>query len=355
MSSLNLDNYEQAQQSIQSSFGQATSTFQQKFQTIEKHKSLEQGLGSMKAFMSGKPVAKYIMARGKAAVKDAVDKAGLKLKSQAEEGLQRVSTSARAAVSRVLGGNTGNTAADLAAQNPDVIASGSADYGATIYARPSSIMGSGVADSNVGGDVIYAKAASTPFGTSLPANLRGGGAEVEGLAQPPANVAAPPPQYTPTDQAPIRGETNENPMANNYGDDEPPTYDADGYSEDRGEYQRPEGNEGGEDFSKEEGDLDDAGGETEVQNAGQTKSIAQDTKPAGKGAKDGEEEEEGDVEGDAAGEGAGEGGLGALDAIPGLDIISLIAGVGLAVGSALHHPKIQAPVDNIQSSIQFGI
>ena len=350
MSSLNLDNYEQAQQSIQSSFNQARGKFEQKFQTIEKHKSLEQGLGSMKAFMSGKPVAKYIMARGKAAVKDAVDKAGLKLKSQAEEGLQRVSTSARAAVSRVLGGNTGNTAADLAAQNPDVIASGSADFGATIYARPSSIMGSGVVDSNVGGDVIYAKAASTPFGTSLPANLRGGGAEVEGLAQPPyANVAAPPPLYTPTAQAPMRGETNENPMANNYGDDEPPTYDADGYSADRGEYQRPSG---GEDFSKEEGDLDDAGGETEVQNAGQTKSVAQDTKPAGKGAKDGEEV---DAEGDAAGEGATEGGLGALDAIPGLDIVSLIAGVGLAVGSALHHPKIQAPVDNIQSSIQFGI
>lgn len=355
MSSLNLDNYEQAQQSIQSSFGQAQGKFEQKFATIEKHKSLEEGLGSMKAFMSGKPVAKYIIARGKKAVQAAVDKAGLKLKSQAEEGLERISTSARGAVSRVLGGNTGNTAADLAAQNPDVIASGSADYGATIYARPSSVAGSGVADSNVGGDVIYAKSASTPFGTSLPANLRGGGEEVEGLAQPPANIAQPPPAYTPQVQAPLRGETNENPMANNYGDDAPPTYDADGYSADRGEFQRPAGNSGGEDFSKEQGDLDDAGGETEVQNAGQTTKEAVDTKPAGKGERDGEEEEEGDIGEDAAGEGAAEGGLGALDAIPGLDIFSLIAGAGLAIGSALHHPKIQAPIDNIQSSIQFGI
>ena len=79
------------------------------------------------------------------------------------------------------------------------------------------------------------------------------------------------------------------------------------------------------------------------------KSLAKDTR--GKGEK-GEEEE--DAGGDA--EDLGDGVAGALDAIPGpTEILGLLVGAGLAIGSAIHKPKEITPVDNINASYQVGI
>ena len=67
----------------------------------------------------------------------------------------------------------------------------------------------------------------------------------------------------------------------------------------------------------------------------------------------------------AVGEGAGEGATGgelageeatagALDEIPIIGIISLLAGAGLAIGAAVKKPKFKPPIDNINASYQVG-
>jgi hypothetical protein len=69
--------------------------------------------------------------------------------------------------------------------------------------------------------------------------------------------------------------------------------------------------------------------------------------------------------GEGAGEGAGAGAGGelageeasvsALDEVPIIGIIGLLAGAGLAIGASLKKPKFKPPVDNINASYQVGI
>jgi hypothetical protein len=68
--------------------------------------------------------------------------------------------------------------------------------------------------------------------------------------------------------------------------------------------------------------------------------------------------------GEGAGEGAGatggelageEASVSALDEVPIIGIIGLLAGAGLAIGASLKKPKFKPPVDNINASYQVGI
>ena len=46
---------------------------------------------------------------------------------------------------------------------------------------------------------------------------------------------------------------------------------------------------------------------------------------------------------------------GALDEVPIIGVISLLAGAGLAIGAAIKKPKFTPPVDNVNASYQVGI
>jgi len=59
---------------------------------------------------------------------------------------------------------------------------------------------------------------------------------------------------------------------------------------------------------------------------------------------------------EGAGELAGEEAVaGALDEVPIIGVISLLAGAGLAIGAAIKKPKFTPPVDNVNASYQVGI
>tara|TARA_R110002096_G_scaffold222739_1_gene411568 strand:+ start:48 stop:935 length:888 start_codon:yes stop_codon:yes gene_type:complete len=154
------------------------------------------------------------------------------------------------------------------------------------------------------------------------------------------------------------------------GEDAPPAYDADGYSANRGEFQRPTAEP---ETGVQETSFDAEGASRVVPGppayepptadlpdviATKVQSAANETVYATK-APMAEEFEEDAVkatskvaEKDAVGDDAVSG---VLDAIPGADIIGAALGIGLTVASILKKPKDHIPVDRINASFQSGI
>ena len=154
------------------------------------------------------------------------------------------------------------------------------------------------------------------------------------------------------------------------GEDAPPAYDADGYSADRGEFQRPTAEP---ETGVQETSFDAEGASRVVAGppayepptaelpdviATRTQAAANETVYATKAPMAPEVEADAVkatskvAEKDATGDDAVSG---VLDAIPGADIIGAALGIGLTVASILKKPKDHIPVDRINASFQSGI
>ena len=154
------------------------------------------------------------------------------------------------------------------------------------------------------------------------------------------------------------------------GEDAPPAYDADGYSANRGEFQRPTAEP---ETGVQETSFDAEGASRVVPGppayepptadlpdviATRTQAAANETVYATKAPMAPEFEEDAVkatskvAEKDAVGDDAVSG---VLDAIPGADIIGAALGIGLTVASILKKPKDHIPVDRINASFQSGI
>ena len=154
------------------------------------------------------------------------------------------------------------------------------------------------------------------------------------------------------------------------GEDAPPAYDADGYSANRGEFQRPTAEP---ETGVQETSFDAEGASRVVPGppayepptadlpdviATRTQAAANETVYATKAPMAPEFEEDAGkavakaTEKDAVGDDAVSG---VLDAIPGADIIGAALGIGLTVASILKKPKDHIPVDRINASFQSGI
>lgn len=323
---IDIGNYQSITNAIGQKFGQEVDRANTLYSVEEGHKQLAESIGSMKAFMSSKPVTKYVYGRGKAVVKDLVDKAGVKMNE-----FRKQYQAARD------GDLQDSVAADVA-ENPDVIAEGGT-YGATVYAAP-----------------IQSGLPGVP-GPQIPPSY-------DNLQVPKSNF-----QNISKDdfnETPSAGEVPEHGLSNTYDSDAPPpqyTATDPNFNVDpvgAGEYVR--GDPRGEYTERmREPFQGEAEQEQNVSNVVKADNQFFKTQANDKGrVNQDEEEEDAGAEEEAAGEeggdiAAGEATAGVLDAIPGADILGFIAGAGLAIGAALHKPKPQVPVDHIQSSFQVGI
>ena len=319
---IQIGNYESVTNAIGQKFGQEIDKANTEYSVEQGKRQLEESIGAMKSFMSSKPVTKYVYGRGEAAVKDLVNKAGVKLNDF------------RKSYQAAKEGNLQDSIATEAVQNPDVIAT-SGTYGAPVY--------------------------GAPVQSGLPG--------VPGPSYDNVQVSKGSFEGSPS-EVPNAGEEAPHGLSNSYNSDaRPPAYTAEDPNinvapQGAGEFVR--GDPRGEYSS---GPREPFAGEAEQeQNVGNVvkadnqfyKSQAKDKRRSNQNEEE-EDTTQGEVEGGAEGgaEGGGiaggEAATGVLDAIPGADIIGLIAGAGLALGAALHKPKEQIPVDHIQSSFQIGI
>ena len=76
---IQIGNYESVTNAIGQKFGQEIDKANTEYSVEQGKRQLEESIGAMKSFMSSKPVTKYVYGRGEAAVKDLVNKAGVKL------------------------------------------------------------------------------------------------------------------------------------------------------------------------------------------------------------------------------------------------------------------------------------
>ena len=244
------------------------------FQAKEKANEVVEAVGSIKAFMGGQPVGKYLLAKGKAFIKDSgITKEGAEADAEGEpEGT-------------IAGeGEIPNPAFDPTSISssegiPDMLASKSEAL-ASNYGESSTI-----AETSFGEGLIP-QGAGVVQGGALEATLQGG----RGLSAAEAS------SFTESSSGGVlSGETS----------------------------------------------LIGSVSKVVKETASISKSLA--------GAEGGEVAEGG---GELAGE---EAVAGALDEVPIVGIISLIAGAGLAIGAAIKKPKFTPPVDNVNASYQVGI
>lgn len=317
---IQIGNYESITNAMGQKFGQEIDKANTQYSVAESKRQLEESIGSMKSFMSSKPVTKYVYGRGRAAVKDLVDKAGVKMDDF------------RKSYQAAKEGNLQDSVAAEAIENPDVIAT-AGTYGAPVYGAP-----------------IQSGLPGVP------------GPTYENLQVSKSNYA----NMSKDAEVPNAGAEPEHGLSNSYDSDaRPPAYTSEDPNfnvppEGAGEFVRgdPRGeysSEPREAFSGEAQQEQNVGAVEQADN----KFFKSQAKDKGRSNQNEEEEDTtaGDVEGTGAeaAEGAAEAATGVLDAIPGADIVGILAGAGLALGAALHKPKEMIPVDHIQSSFQIGI
>ena len=85
MSYLNIGDYNDEVANISSQYTNLLTKADESFNVKEKANQIVESVGSVKAFMSGKPISKYLFSKGKDALDDAVKKAGVQLKNVRSE------------------------------------------------------------------------------------------------------------------------------------------------------------------------------------------------------------------------------------------------------------------------------
>ena len=272
MSYLNIGDYNDEVANISSQYTNLLTKADESFNVKEKANQIVEGVGSVKAFMSGKPISKYLFSKGKGALDDAVKKAGVQLKnvrSEFQEGKNAIQSIPK--TDNIIGRvgsqlNTEGVAPETIVATP--IPGGG--FGSTTYAE------------NATSRIMGQRGLTRNMRPPTPENL-----------QPPSNESS----------GILKQETDET-------ENVAPVAKAD------------------EQYDK---------------------SLAKDTRGKGKEEEDiGEEDDVADGAGDAAGA--------VLDSIPGpTEILGLLIGAGMAIGSAIHKPKEIAPVDKMNASFQVGI
>lgn len=282
MSYLNLGNYNDEVANISSQYTNLLSKADESFDVKEKANQITEAVGSIKAFTSGKPISKYLISKGKDAIKGAVEKAGVQLKNVRTE-FQSAKDSLQAIP------KTENIIGKVGSQlNAEGVA-------------PETIIATPLAPDVIASPIPGGGFGSTTYAENATSRIMGS----SGLTR---NMRPPTPENL-----------------------QPPNEEDSGILK-----QGSEETENVEKVAKSDEQYD--------------KSLAKDDR--GKGEK-GEEEEE-DVGGDT--EDVGDGVAGALDAVPGpTEILGLLIGAGLAIGSAIHKPKEIIPVDKINASYQVGV
>jgi len=295
MSYLNLGNYNDEVANISNQYSNLMSKADEIYNVKEKANKMVENIGGIKAFISGKPISKYLISKGKAGLKNAFEKVGADLKnarSEFQAGKNGISQIPK--TDSIMGRfgsqlNTEGTATEL----PDVIANPIAEGLPDVIAEP--IAGGGFG--------------STSYAESAVARIMGNGGLQRNLRPPTPQNLQPPNQ------------------------------------EDSGILKQSD-----EDINKVE--------TVEKDDEQYEKNIAKDDRGTGEKGEEEEEEgeEEGDIGGDAAGDAAAEGAGAALDSIPGpTEIIGLLLGAGMAIGAAVHKPKEQTPADHMNASFQVGL
>jgi len=244
------------------------------FQAKEKANEVVEAVGSIKAFMGGQPVGKYLLTKGKAFIKDSgISKEGAEADAEGEpEGIVAEPGEIPNPAFEPTSISSSEGIPDMLASKSEALAS---NYGESSTLAETSF-----------GEGLIPQGAGVVQGQALEATLQGG----RGLSAAEAS------SFTQSSSA---------------------------------------------DVLAGQSDLIDSVSQVVKETASISKSLA--------GAEGGEVAE-------GAGELAGEEATaGALDEVPVIGIISLIAGAGLAIGAALKKPKFTPPVDNVNASYQVGI
>jgi len=301
MSYLSLGNYNDEVGNISSQYNTLLSKADEIYNVKEKANKMVENIGGIKAFISGKPISKYLISKGKAGLKSAFEKAGADLKNARSEFQAGKDGISQISKTDSIMGRFGSQLNTEGTALPDVVATPIAEGVALPDVIASPI-------SSALPDVIGSPITSSgSYADSAVARIMGNG----GLQR---NLRPPTPQNL-----------------------QPPNEEDSGILK-----QGTEETENVEKVAKADEQYD--------------KSLAKDDR--GNGEKGEEEEEEGEEEGDIGGdaaEGAVDGAGAALDAIPGpTEVIGLILGAGMAIYGAIHKPKEQTPVDKINASYQVG-
>lgn len=356
MSLINTGDYTSEISNLQNQISGATEKAQDEFKRKFQENEIFKTLGEAKTFISGKPVLKYAFNRGAPAVKAAVEKAGLDMSKfrsayqQAQDGDFRAA--ARTAQTQEEGVDT--LYKDVA---PDISTDGYLDVVPNATSRIGLTAGRGIGRNamanETGGIRTFSSARNlnqNHYSSSTP------------LEEDADNVY--------TDIAPAAGPNSGIPGYEHWGpnpdDYEEMTPDGEGgmkpvAGEDLGEHQyvdvrptpAPQGDGGT--LSQEAADTKRTAQVERDDNVYKDVKPSQETANSKGGRSQGEKEASGEEEADVGGEASGEAGAGVLDAIPGLDIIGALVGIGLTASALIKKPHEKQPVDKINASYQAGI
>ena len=333
MSYLNLNNYSSEVSNISSQYTNLLTKDNESFDLKNKANEIVKTLGEAKTFISGKPVMKYLLKKGTGAVKDAVKDAGVKLneaRSAFQDGKSAVEVAGKVAVKEagvVEGAGAGEETA---------VASASRLIANPNYLSVAPNIGRGVGESALAG----AKTEVEEGGARLLNN----------------------PNYLSV--APTQGGQDFSLAANDYSNWKLYAKGQAGDYEDggivKGGATEGAGNEtlsGEAEVSKTAGIVNKADTQFEKGLAGDESAeggtVAGDVgKTAGKTFV---EDESIDAGGTAALDSAAGSIEGGSAAIPGIDIIGALVGIGLTIGAIAKKPKEMHPIDSINASFQTGI
>lgn len=344
MSYLNLNNYNDEVSNISSQYTDMLTKANEAFDVKNKANEIVKTLGEAKTFISGKPVAKYLLKKGVGAVKDAVKDAGVKLndaRTAFQDGKSAVEVAGKV-VARDAGVAEG---AGANAAEETAVASASRLVANQTYLSVAPNVARGVGDSALAG----AKTEVEEGGARLLSN----------------------PNYISV--APSEGGTDFSLAANDYSNWKLYAKGQAGDFEDGGIVK---GEGGGGDAG---GAAEGAGNQTLSGEAAVSRTAGIVTKAdqqfektlAGEGenADAGEiaenvgktvgktvvEDESIDAGGTAAVDGIAGSIEGGSAAIPVVDVIGAIVGIGLTIGAIIKKPKEMHPVDSINASFQTGV
>jgi len=326
MSYLNETSYESSLQAMAGELQAEAQKRGEKFEALNKANEIVKTLGEAKTYLSGKPVLSYLYTKASTAVKGALDKAGVD--TDEIEGATEAQS----------GDVTAAAAASEEAESGYLDTAPTAELSAYTDVAPVATEQALVADRGM-------QAISTANNYGNIGRFGEGGYSGTGFTQSLFE--------SPTSGLRAQGEL--------VGGDElgvgarvgQPATDSGGtgYLD-----VRPEGNDPYLDVKPDAdadmaglGDADATTGSTTAIEGASTRAVAGDVRA---GVAAGGEDE-------AVGEGAElaseEAGLGALDAIPGADILGLIGGIGLTIYSLAKKPHEHPPVDKVNTSFQPGL
>lgn len=296
MSLLNTANYESQIQNFAQELQNVDQVKDAAFNTKDRANEILKTIGEAKLFLSGKPVTNYLITKGKSAIQAAVDKAGVKIDELKAKSGDSVADAESAA-----------TEGQVAPSIPAADAPATAETSTLDVAEASGF----------GGETPLASVGIAS--EEIPLNTLA----AHGMTNFSQGVETPNPAFDPASAGTGVEET---------------TFDAGGA--------RPVAPSSAP-LEQETADIEKVAS-VEKTDLNVEKTLASEGKAVGEG--------EGAVAGEEGAEvGGEEAAAGVLDAIPGADLIGVLIGGAIAIGSIIKKPHEHLPVDHINASFQAGI